>query len=111
MKITGTHKWTYEGEVVVVEGEVDYTIIPGCRGCRTMRNGDPGWPDDPPEVEFSNPVVTKITAEGEELKIYTPARGWFDKCDQEALMDHLCLDHMDPPEPEYEPELEPEYGD
>lgn len=35
-----------------VEAEVVCTYHPGVPGCRTQRNGDPGWPDDPPEVEI-----------------------------------------------------------
>lgn len=25
-------------------------MVPGDPGCRTMRNGDPGWPPSPPEI-------------------------------------------------------------
>lgn len=31
---------------------VHYYYIPGDPGCRTMRNGDPGWPPTAPEVEI-----------------------------------------------------------
>jgi len=84
--IHGTHKWTYEDEEVIVEGEVDYTITPGCKGCRTLPNGDPGYPDDPPEVEFSNPVVT--SGGSTVLADY-----WFAKVDQDRLIEHLCMEH------------------
>ena len=35
-----------------VEAEVVCTYHPGDPGCRTQRNGDPGWPPDPAQVEI-----------------------------------------------------------
>ena len=49
--------------------DVEYVFYPGRPGVHTMPNGDPGYPDEPAEIEF-----TKITdAEtGEDLlELYT----------------------------------------
>lgn len=35
-----------------IEAEVVCTYYPGQKGCWYQRNGDPGWPDEPPEVEI-----------------------------------------------------------
>ena len=65
MRRSMTHKCACDidlGDCIYrVEGAVDYSIIPGDPGCRTMRNGDPGYPPSPPEVEFFKPSLTKIT--------------------------------------------------
>ena len=40
------------------EGEAEYTAhfdySPGRPGVHTLRNGDPGYPDDPPELELTD---------------------------------------------------------
>lgn len=47
-------------EVVLTDEEggedtylVEYDYTPGCKSVRTHRNGDPGEPDEPPEVEIT----------------------------------------------------------
>lgn len=37
-----------------LEVEIEYDYTPGDPGCRTLRNGDPGWPPSPPEIEITN---------------------------------------------------------
>ncbi len=53
MKTHLTHEFTRENaDGTESEFEADIAYSPGDPGCRTMRNGDPGWPPDPPNVEF-----------------------------------------------------------
>ena len=40
-----------------VEIQVEVSYTPGDPGCRTMRNGDPGWPPSPAEVEIESGLV------------------------------------------------------
>jgi hypothetical protein len=115
-----THGWTYEDEArgLTIEGEVDYHITPGCRGVHTQHNGDPGWPDDPPEVELTNPIITDVTANqpviivpGGQILIIDgltqqSAEEIFAKVDQDRLMDAILTDDGGPDEPEYEPDYD-----
>lgn len=34
--------------------DIEYTATPGRRGCQYLRNGDPGYPDEPGEVEIES---------------------------------------------------------
>ena len=44
----GTTTVTHKG----IEVEVDYKFTPGRPGVWTLPNGDPGYPDDPPEMDI-----------------------------------------------------------
>jgi hypothetical protein len=46
-----------EGETVYVKADITYTYLPGTPGCRTLSNGDPGWPPEPAEVEVLSAVL------------------------------------------------------
>lgn len=35
-----------------IELEIDASCSPGDPGCHTLRNGDPGYPPEPPEAEL-----------------------------------------------------------
>ena len=48
-----------------VEWTAHFDYSRGRPACHTQRNGDPGWPADPPEVE-----VEKLTREGVALLSY-----------------------------------------
>ncbi len=103
--LQGSHEWRYDDEDrgLLVEGMADYTIIPGCRGIRTLPNGDPGFPDDPPEVELYHIRTTKVVLCGYELPMMTrPSEEWvrenspfFDKI-EDALIDHIIEEHSEP---------------
>jgi hypothetical protein len=42
-------EWEHEGREIPVNLTFEYR--PGRKGVRTLRNGDPGYPDDPDELE------------------------------------------------------------
>jgi len=44
------------------EWTAHFHYSPGSPGCHTQRNGDPGWPPDPPEVEVES--LTRVTPGG-----------------------------------------------
>jgi hypothetical protein len=56
MKTTHKIDVTRSGNSNGMDWEADYTItfnhVPGRPEVRTLRNGDPGWPADPAELEF-----------------------------------------------------------
>ncbi len=56
-KVTGS--WCYEDADYVVEAQYQR----GSPGVYTQRNGDPGWPDDPDEIE-----VLSVVEDSEERK-------------------------------------------
>lgn len=38
-------------------------IDPGCPGCHTLPNGDPGWPDDPAVAMCMDPLASELEQE------------------------------------------------
>jgi hypothetical protein len=44
--------YTIELDGDEIEITAEYTYYPGCKGKMYMRNGDPGYPDEPPEAEI-----------------------------------------------------------
>ncbi len=44
-------------EVCYPRIEVTFSYLPGSPGCWTQRNGDPGWPADPAEIEIIKAVM------------------------------------------------------
>jgi hypothetical protein len=63
-------KHTIETEITVGKGEeiyyprvkIEFTYFPGDPGCRTMRNGDPGWPPTGADIEITG--VALIDGDG-----------------------------------------------
>lgn len=56
----GNFDYTIEGEDgEEIEVTVYYNYSPGQKGCMHLRNGDPGYPDEPPEVEIEKVVDAK----------------------------------------------------
>jgi len=85
---------TFNGVEMEVEGE----YYKGCRGRMYMRNGDPGYPDDPPEFNIESIKVdgVDITSLFDELyyrstNVLSGKPNYF-----EALMqiEDLCIDQM-----------------
>jgi hypothetical protein len=78
----------------------------------TLRNGDPGYPDEPPEVDFNHSIITKIIIGEDELndkdiiaKIFpTAAETFFEKIDQESLIFDIIEKHSEYNGPDYEKE-------
>ena len=71
---------------------VTYTYSPGKPEVRYQRNGDPGWPAEPAEVEI---VSVKIAGE--------PVPDWFDKAAHDFIHDWLHENHDEPgPDPDDE---------
>jgi hypothetical protein len=91
-----------------VEVEVDYIATPRVRGARTLRNGDPGYPDEGGEVEVLSAVRTD-TGEAVELtdaEVSAIEEGveWEDDDGdyEEDDYGHDDEDYdADPPEPDY----------
>lgn len=46
-----------------IELEIDASCTPGDPGCHTLRNGDPGYPPEPPEAEILK--VTRLDSNEE----------------------------------------------
>ena len=46
------------------QDDIDVTIIgtysPGLKGCRTLSNGDPGYPDEPSDAELLHAYVDGV---------------------------------------------------
>ena len=64
-------KYNTETSIIVTRGEdeteIDVTIIgtysPGLKGCRTLSNGDPGYPDEPSDAELLHAYVDGVEFE------------------------------------------------
>lgn len=64
-------KCQVETSITVTRGEDDAeidvmvigTYIPGLKGCRTLRNGDPGYPDEPSDAELLHALVGGVEFE------------------------------------------------
>lgn len=112
-----TTDWFFEldlGDVVFdIEGDVEYDVTPGDPGCRYTPNGD-GWPPSPPEVEFWNERVTKLTisltlvAQFDDIVVpvetLTPNQKEYLTAQFEKVRERLAEDTLAnyPPEKEYE---------
>ena len=72
-----------DGEVVVA---VEYTYTRGSPAVLYQRNGDPGWPAEPPEVE-----ILSATVAGEQLP------KWFDAEASDYLHEWLLDNHDNSP--------------
>lgn len=48
-----------EQEIAYPELEITFTATKGDPGCKYQRNGDPGWPPEPPEVDFVSAKLIK----------------------------------------------------
>ena len=60
------------------ECTVDAEVTEGDPGCRTMRNGDPGWPPSPPEV-------SSLTVKGQDGKEIEESV-W--ECERDSIEEH-----------------------
>jgi len=60
-------EWDYETDELSAEGTVEYTYIPGSEGLYAFPNGDPGYPPDPPEVEFYGHKLTQLIIAGQDI--------------------------------------------
>ena len=76
---------------VEVEIEVEYSVSPFVRGVHTLRNGDPGYPDEGGEVEILSAVRSDT---GEEVELTDDE---FGTVEEEAAQDD---GDYDPPEPD-----------
>jgi hypothetical protein len=81
-----------EIEGVTVIGSVTYRYQKGDPGCMYPRNGDPGWPPEPPEIE-----VLAAKVDGQDVP------PWFLQAlqESESIFMHLDNNHAEP-EREYE---------
>lgn len=61
---SGVHSFTIfddeKEQRLTIDGHVSYYFTKGERDVPYLRNGDPGYPGSPPEVEFFDPVVEAI---------------------------------------------------
>lgn len=80
-----------EIESVEVACDVTYSYTKGTPAVMYQRNGDPGWPAEPPEIE-----VIGVTVKG------IAAPEWFYRivADSERIQDSL-IEHHSEPEREY----------
>lgn len=72
---------------------IDYTFTPGSPAVMYQRNGDPGWPAEPAEVE-----VTRVTLRADGEKLDCPK--WLEqriltRIDDDTLVEH-ALEEMEP---------------
>lgn len=81
-----------EIEGVEVACDVTYSLTKGSPAVMYQRNGDPGWPAEPPELEVFN-----VKVKG------TDAPEWFAKiiAESDRIRDSL-IEHHSEPEREYE---------
>ncbi len=49
---SGQIDYTIELDGDEIEVTAEYCYFPGCKGKMYLKNGDPGYPDEPPEVEI-----------------------------------------------------------
>ena len=76
-----------------VELEVEYKIWPGYKGCHTQRNGDVGWPDEPPELEWY--VASDVDVPD----------SWTDQIESQ-IWDHAAKQQRDEPQFDHERDYE-----
>ena len=85
-------RFEIEGSEVI--GSVTYRYKKGDPGCMYQRNGDPGWPPEPPEIEVLSAQVNK-----------NEVPDWFLRALQDSESMFMWLDkHHAEPEREYERE-------
>lgn len=75
-----------------IVADVTYTFQKGDPGCMYQRNGDPGWPPEPPEIE-----IVEVRVQKDQV----PA--WFALAvEQSGSVWNWLADHHQEPEREYE---------
>lgn len=84
-KHTQTFSFLLEG--ADIECEVEYTLSKGSPAVMYQRNGDPGWPAEPPELEVLN-----VSVSGQPVPI------WAFKAIQESdrLYEYIVDNHSTP---------------
>jgi hypothetical protein len=122
----GSHQWNDTIELLgnselQIEGTADYTVTPGDPGVRTFRNGDPGYPPSPPEVEFFNEAIDKVTISIEVEHVFTGEFVVYNKDltesqrkqflelfegQREQLEEHILMEHCEPDEPDDTPDYD-----
>jgi hypothetical protein len=121
---TGTVNYTVEefnlnGESVTLELEVEYSYSPGTPDVHYLPNGDPGYPGDPPEVEWTAKVKDITFAEVQNVSLgtwkewITDAQKLFDaalETDQDLVdsIEEKCFEDAADKEGD-EPEREPDF--
>ena len=89
--------WDLEDIPLIVE----YTYFPGEKGVHTLPNGDPGYPDDYPEVELlSCKLAEDVTTEyededGEVIEKTYPAGTDVSEFVDEDLITEMCFSDAD----------------
>lgn len=121
----GSHQWNDTIDLgdceLQIEGTANYTVTPGDPGVRTFRNGDPGYPPSPPEVEFFNEAIDKVTfsvggdnvilgdfvvhnkylTESQRKQFLALFEG-----QREQLEEHILMEHCEPDEPDDTPDYD-----
>ena len=104
-----TYYQDYHTEIAGTEVSflVSYSYSPGTPMVRYLRNGDPGYPAEPPEIEIEK--IERIV-EKDEKTTYEAIPQWLEQIiiDSDDFFARLYDLHEDY-EPDYEPEREREY--
>lgn len=93
-----------EYEVSYPKIEIEYRYSPGDPGCMYQRNGDPGWPPEPAEVDL---IGAKLIAGDGLLPTAAQVQDWAqDFLDSESGFNEAVshAEDMRRPDPDYERE-------
>ncbi len=83
-----SYSFTHSGSTYSLEISFDYS--PGSPGVHTLPNGDPGYPDEPDELE-----ITEIILVGESGAKNAIPWEFLDDFDLFDRMDTLCRNHLE----------------
>ena len=73
--------------------EIYFEYNPGEKGRRYMSNGDPGYPDEPPEIEYTAVIVDKSITD-KTLGNWLLEKLWNDEKIQDKI-DYLVVEKME----------------
>jgi hypothetical protein len=88
--VKGTYSWKYEEEDLDITGTVDFCLTPGDPGCRTFRNGDPGYPPDPPEIALYDATIMNFVVGEEIIELTKSQQKTLGKYFVDKIADEIC---------------------
>lgn len=80
-----SHEHEVGEEVIEEEYQVKFTYTPGRPAVMYLRNGDPGYPAEGPEIEVQDIVVNY----GDNIWVTVPGGGEFDRVHDLAMDQHF----------------------
>ncbi len=87
-----THKYDWEpdsinDETVCLEFEVEFDYSPGCPAVMYLKNGDPGYPEEPAELDVTHFSLNKISFRDTERKPSAFERAYWQERFENEMVD------------------------